>query len=231
MSTTNQHLRPEREKIELLLPWYVAGTLDDDERQRVQDFLEHDPELRSQLALIEEDRMETHFVNEALGAPSAGALSRLMDRIDAEAPMKVGAAAMASGLWQKVDQFIQDLTPSAVRWAAVAAAIMIFIQAVALGGLLTGNIGGSGYQTASGDPAAGTNVGTFALVKFADSAKSGQINELLAASGARIVDGPKPGGIYRVKISDTILPDAERDLAIEALAKDTNIITLVLPAE
>lgn len=230
MSTTNQYPRPEREEIELLLPWYVAGTLDDHERQRVQDFLEHDPELRSQLALIEEDRTETVFANEALDAPTAGSLSRLMDKIDAEVPGKVTPLAAAADLWKKVDRVIQELQPSAVRWAAVAAAVMIFVQAIALGGLLTGNIGGDNYRTASGDRGAGTTVGTFALVKFTDSATAGQISELLEETGAQIVGGPMPGNVYQVKISDDVLPEAAMERALKNFEKDAGIVSKVWPS-
>ncbi|MGI9387046.1 MAG: hypothetical protein ACR2OX_06415 [Methyloligellaceae bacterium] len=230
MSTTNDDRRSERAEIELLLPWYVAGTLDADDRQRVADYLERDDELRAQLALIEEDRSETQIANERLGMPSAGALARLMDRITDETPAKASAGGKAVGFWRKIDAFIEDLQPSAVRWAAVAAAVMIFVQAIALGGLLKTVEGGKGYQTASGESAA-KRQGTFALVNFSVSANAQQISELLAASGAQIVEGPKPGGMYRIKISATKLADAERDRAIEALARDTNIISLALPAE
>lgn len=231
MSTTNNNPRSERDEIELMLPWYVAGTLAPHERQRVAEYLAKDESLRVQLALIEEDRAETLLANEALGAPSAGALSRLMKRIDAETPAKAGVAAVAADFWQKAGRFFEDLSPGAVRWAAVAAVLVIFVQAIALGGLMTGGIGGARYQTASGDRIAGAQAGTFVLVKFAETANAGQINGLLARSGARIVDGPTPDGMYRIRISDKDLSEAARDSAIEALGDNPNIVTMVLSAD
>jgi len=231
MSMSNNNPRSERDEIELMLPWYVAGTLAPHERRRVADYLAKDESLRTQLALIEEDRAETLLANEALGAPSAGALSRLMNRIDAETPAKAGVAAVAAGLWQKAGQFLDELSPAAVRWAAVAAVAVIFVQAIALGGLLTGGIGGARYQTASGERVAGAQSGTFVLVKFAETANAGQINDLLARSGARIVDGPTPDGMYRIRISDKKLSEAAKQSAIEALEKSTDITVQVLPAE
>ena len=71
--------------------------------------------------------------------------------------------------------------------------------------------------------------GTVALVMFAPSATVEQVNTLLAASGASIVDGPKAGGIYKVRLSETVLPDAERDAVLEKLRSDP-LVQFVQPA-
>src|SRR5262249_56354239 len=66
----------ERDAIELLLPWYVGGTLDATDRRRVERYLAQHPEIRHQLDLIREERDQL-----AADAPPSGALNRLIARL------------------------------------------------------------------------------------------------------------------------------------------------------
>ncbi|MGI9383750.1 MAG: hypothetical protein ACR2PO_11405, partial [Methyloligellaceae bacterium] len=84
---TNEGKSPDagREDIEMLLPWYEAGTLDAADAERVAAYLEQHPEMSDQLTLFREEQDAAVVANEALGAPAAGALDRLMSSIEAEA--------------------------------------------------------------------------------------------------------------------------------------------------
>jgi anti-sigma-K factor RskA len=62
---------------EMLLPWYVAGTLDRHAARQVELALAHDVEVRRQCELVCEELTETIRLNESLGAPSARARERL----------------------------------------------------------------------------------------------------------------------------------------------------------
>jgi hypothetical protein len=63
--------------VEMLLPWYAAGTLSLHAARQVALALAHDVELRRQYELIREELTETIRLNESLGAPSARAGERL----------------------------------------------------------------------------------------------------------------------------------------------------------
>ena len=81
MSNNENHIA-EREAVEALLPWYESGQLDAEDTKRVEAYLSAHPDIASQLALVEEERIEAVQMNEARGTPAAGALDRLMETID-----------------------------------------------------------------------------------------------------------------------------------------------------
>ena len=59
----------ERWRLELLLPWYAAGTLSRSESDCVEKALAGDVELARRYALVLEELAETINLNEALGEP------------------------------------------------------------------------------------------------------------------------------------------------------------------
>ena len=76
--------RPERNEIEVLLPWYAAGTLGRCDADLVERALARDSELARRYDLLRQELEETIQLNEALGAPSARAMEKLFAAIDAE---------------------------------------------------------------------------------------------------------------------------------------------------
>jgi hypothetical protein len=215
-----------REEIEMLLPWYVGGTLDATDRHRVERYLAQHPELRRQLDLIREERHETIMANEALPTAPAGALERLL----------VSLPVRRSGLrrWLSESEALRALgllfgrsAPRAVRFAAYAAAVLLLAQGVAIAALILKTNGGS-YETAAGSEG---SEGLAFFIAFTDAAPSAAITGLLQDLEAHIVDGPKPGGIYRILVRTTDRsPSAEQALR-RRLAEQRDLVRLVLPAK
>ena len=81
MNTVKQS---EPGEIELLLPWYAAGTLSRSESDCVEKALAGDVELARRYALVLEELAETINLNEALGEPSASVAETLFAAIDVE---------------------------------------------------------------------------------------------------------------------------------------------------
>jgi hypothetical protein len=76
--------RKRRHEIEALLPWHAAGTLSRRDTQRVEQALAGDRELARRYELVRQELVETIYLNETLGAPSARAMEKLFAAIDAE---------------------------------------------------------------------------------------------------------------------------------------------------
>ena len=76
--------RPERQKLEKLLPWHAARTLSRREADLVERALAADTELARRYDLIRQELAETIHLNETLGAPSARATEKLFAAIEAE---------------------------------------------------------------------------------------------------------------------------------------------------
>jgi anti-sigma-K factor RskA len=215
----------DRREIEELLPWYAAGTLDADEAQQVAAALAGDPELRRRLALTREEMGEAVLDAELLGTPSPGALDKLMARIEAEPARRPGRAMSLLDIGGRLAAW---LSPPVLGWATAAAALLVVVQA----GILTTRLVPDApvqYSTASGPRA--TAAGSFALVAFQPDATAQAIAKLLEAKKASIVDGPRPGGLYKLRIGEAGMAKTDADKAIAALRAETGTVRLVLPAE
>jgi len=195
----------EPTEIETLLPWYAAGTLRRRDRQRVEDALRYDPALAHHADLVREELAETISFNESLGVPSARCMDRLMAAIDAEtvaARKRNSARAVAS----QFAAIIAGFSPRTLAFAASFAVAAIALQAFLLVSMATKPQ--TPFETASLSPTV-TGHGTFAMVRFAREASAGEITRFLEEYQATLVDGPKPGGFYRVRITMKTLAKEE----------------------
>jgi hypothetical protein len=217
------------DEAERLLPWRATGRLSPADRATLDAL--PGPELARRLAFAEEERAATAALIADLPEPSAAARAALFARIgalDAQKPEQRVTPTRAAGREGPLDRlaaWLAGLSPRALGLAAAAAALVVAVQAGALVAALVG--GGTRYEVASA-PGPGTSAGTFALVAFAPEATAARIDALLAARGATIVDGPRPGGLYRVRIAASLLAPAERDAALDAL-RASGIVRLAVP--
>ena len=217
----------EPDEIEALLPWHAAGTLSRDDAARVEAALARDHELARRYALVREELAETIRVNEALGAPSPRPLQRLMTRIDAEAATgRTGRGALAIGRW--LEGLLLRLSPRTLACSAVAAAIVILVQAGLLAALFVGPPGHS-YRTASVEQAAATP-GAYVLVGFVPQASAADVTKFLETHKASVVDGPRAGGLYRIRIGEGGLSRDELAKIIDRIQQESAVIRFAAPA-
>lgn len=224
--TMNEN-EPGRSAIEDLLPWHAAGTLSPREAAEVETALAADPELARRYDLVREEMAATIHLNETLGAPSPRAMSRLFAAIEAEgAPTPV----RSRNLGGRVAAFFAGLTPRQLAYASAAAALVIALQAGAIGLILSspGNPNTFHVASSGGGP---TTAGTFAIVRFAPGATAAGITAFLAAHQASIVGGPTSGGLYRVQIATTRLSADERQRLVSQLSAETAVIGFIAPAD
>lgn len=216
----------EPDEIEALLPWYEKGLLPPRDARRVQDYLERNPDRLRFLGLIREEMSETIEANERAGMPSPSALDRLMQAVETEArPSRAMRADAGPGFFAR----LLGLDRSAwLPVAGFAAALLILVQAAALGVLLWQ--GSEGSRLASGDPAVTIDAGNTVLVRFAETATAADISGLLRSFNAVIVDGPKPGGIYRLRISPQPLQPERREEILRQIRARSDIIAFAAPS-
>ena len=203
------------------MPWYVTGRLDAADTARVEIFLAAHPEMRRQLALVREEQEQSILASEAAGLPSRGALNRLMAAIARESQPR----AQVRGAWDRIAEFFAAPTPGGVRWAAAAAALLLLVQAAVIGSLLIDRRSDP-YQTASGKqaPAGGSTL----LVGFTDGATASAIAALLSEFDAQIVEGPKPGGMYRIRLTKApaTRPSGRKSCAV--CLRGSDVVKMVL---
>jgi anti-sigma-K factor RskA len=211
----------EPTEIETLLPWYAAGTLRRRDRQRVEDALRYDPALARHADLVREELAETISFNESLGVPSARCMDRLMAAIDAEttAARKRSSARAVAGQFAT---FIAGFSPRTLAFAASFAVAAIALQAFLLVSMATKSQ--APFENASLNPTV-TGHGTFAMVRFAREASAGEITRFLEEYQATLVDGPKPGGFYRVRITMKTLAKEELTRIVSRMRQERVVET------
>jgi hypothetical protein len=211
----------EPTEIETLLPWYAAGTLRRRDRQRVEDALRYDPALARHADLVREELAETISFNESLGVPSARCMDRLMAAIDAEA-VAARKRSSARAIAAQFSSFIAGFSPRTLAVAASFAVAAIALQAFLLVSMATKPQ--VSYETAGLNPTT-TGHGTFAMVRFAREASAGEITRFLEEYQATLVDGPKPGGYYRVRIAMKTLAKEELARIVSRMRQDRVVET------
>lgn len=237
MSTT-QDTGDAPEPIEALLPWYAAGTLDAADTAAVEKALADDAGLRAQLALIREDQAEAIHAAESITAPSARMAGTLFAAIDAERapasarhPTRQAPWLERFGAW--LGAWLAALTPRNLAFAALSAAALVALQAGIVAALMAARPPGATYDVASGpvNSVPGTTVsgGRSVLVAFEPAARLDQITALLAELNASIVEGPRAGGLFRLRFAAS--GDSAADAArLARLSNAKGIVRLVAPA-
>lgn len=229
MMTINE---TERRDIEALLPWHAAGTLSRRDAQRVEAAIEQDHDLARQFELVREELGETIHLNETLGAPSARAMERLLAGIEAE-----GAKTRRRRSFDFAAFVAERLTlfsPRTLAWSAVTAVLAIVLQAGLLAGLYINEPGSevpAAYRTASAPTRSMGSVGSYALIGFAPQASAADVTKFLDDHKATVVDGPKPGGLYRIRLSMTVLPKADLARIVKQMQDDSKIVRFVAATE
>jgi anti-sigma-K factor RskA len=207
---------PERQDIEALLPWHAAGTLNRRDSVRVEQALASDRELARRFELVREELNETIHLNESLGAPSARAMEKLFAAIEAEGPVSRRTTFDFAG---RIAGFLSGLAPRTVAWSAAAAALAILVQAAVLTTVVIKEQS-QGHQLAS---SAGGDQ-PLAVVRFVPKASASDITRFLGAHHAVIVDGPKKGSLYNIRLN---LPKAEVANVVKRMQAESKIVEFI----
>jgi hypothetical protein len=117
-------------------------------------------------------------------------------------------------LGSRVAKFEAAFGRGTVVWLIGAAVLAIIVQAAVTTVRVAQET--AGYQTASA-PAEGAIV----AVRFAAQASMADVTRFLDAYGASLVEGPRPGNLYRLRLGDTTLPPSELTKVVSRMAQET----------
>ena len=104
---------------------------------------------------------------------------------------------------------------------AAAACLLLVVQS----GIIVSMLGGGGFETASGPGEAAS--GPAMIVQFAPGADIANVSAFLDQAGARIADGPLPGGLYRLEFGAA--EERSLDELTALLRGQPDLFVLVLP--
>ena len=198
MNTAKQS---EPSEIELLLPWYAAGTLDHHESQQVERALANDPELAARYEWVRAELAQETHVSEAAGEPSGRDVKTLFAKIDA---LPRPRSRSSIDLGARIAEFLAALSPRTLAWSAMAAVLAIVLQAGFLAGFVLKEKSPGGYETAS-VPANVSGEGSYVLLRFQPQASAADVANFLETNKLSIVGGPSAGGRSTTAVSQSDL--------------------------
>ncbi|MBL4621867.1 MAG: hypothetical protein JKY89_05665 [Immundisolibacteraceae bacterium] len=170
--------------IELLLPFYVNGTLDEQETKQVGQALAENKDLQEELVYLQ--NLQTHVRQQKNeNSPSEFGLKRLQRVLQKEQHLNEDR------------QQLEMMSSAKNRWqyGAIAACLMLVVLTV------TDMKTDTDYQAAGGTAISQHN-GIVASVSFSPNVTEQQIRKLLLESHVFIVDGPSALGVYKLVIVD-----------------------------
>jgi len=178
-----------REFLELL-PFYVNGTLDVQQRGRIDAYLAAHPaaqgELTFQAALRDEVRASVPQADSRVG------LDRILRGMETGADVRVG---MRFRSW--VDRALGWIPSANMAPAFAAACMVVVVQAAVLAGLMLRQ--DEGYDTLRGGGVAGREEAVVQVLFRPDTPES-ELRSLVRQVEGRIVDGPSDLGFFHVGI-------------------------------
>ena len=226
--TTMSERADDRQEIENLLPWHAAGTLSRRDAERVERALAGDQELARRLDLVREELAETIHLNESLGAPSARALEKLFAAIDAEGAT-LRRPSFSFDLRTRVSEFFAGFAPRTLALASGAAALVILLQAGVIGSMALKSPT-TPYGTASVDREAPVD-SLDLFINFVPQATTDDVTKFLRDHSARIVDGPKALGTYKVRFTVSGTPKDELTRVVNEMKQNRNIVASEFEAD
>ena len=211
---------------QVLLPWYVNGTLDADERAQVEAHLADCAACRHEAQSLR--AFGAAYARDGAGAADAEtALARLSERLDAavDTPeasdtdaraigpgsprgglQREGAAPGASVQGRAARRPPRRFLSSVERaapWASIAGVVMLGLVML----LRTGASDEPRYRTLGTGDSAPANAARMAVV-FDENVSEGRLRGIVQAIGARIVDGPTATGAYVLETPRSAQRDA-----------------------
>jgi anti-sigma-K factor RskA len=224
MTTLNKEA-PERQDLEALLPWHAAGTLARHDSERVERALVNDRDLALQYDLVREELNETIHLNELLGAPSSRCMEKLFAAIEAEgvkAPVR-----RSFDFAGRISEFMSGFSARTLAWSASAAVVAIVAQAAVLTTVAIKDQGPAGFEPASYRSIEDALV----VIRFVPQATLGDITKFLDAHHAAVVDGPKKGQLYsiRLPVSGTDKPQMAK--FVQRMQAESKIVEFIAAKE
>lgn len=195
-----------RDEMEMLLPFYLNGSLEGTELEAIEEWLASDPAAMAALGEAEAEFSGTAAANEAI-RPPADALSRFAKALDAEAgpPRGPAASSWLAQAWSRLMAL-----PAGIAWAAAA---VLLALVVTQSFVQTGNRDGDFEIAGSDDDLAKM---PFALVKFKPDAKLSDIVAFLDQNQLTIAGGPTADGVFRLGVPAKTAADYQKLLGLIA---------------
>ena len=222
-----ESIEPTTHQQATLLPWYLADTLDHQEKLEVEAHLNSCETCQTELDEMKRTRIAVKAAVSEREGPSPAVLTQVMARIREEKASTQQASVPVSqetpSIWGQIEAWFQNLF--AMPWVPVLATMLIVGQSA----LLFTNLGDK-PDSINREPviergvpqAPAPSKSSKLQVEFVESATHDQIQALLRQIDAQIIRGPSSEGSYILEIPTNDLTEIHNSL--QALRTQSEII-------
>ena len=208
-----------------LLPWYVNGTLNDDEREYVEKHLDDNPTYKHQVSFLTGLREEIQRT--ATVAPMDIGLARTLQKIAAQSKAERPKFSVLRGLGRWLRTLIDG--QKYLRPAFALGVAFIAIQAVTVGYFVSGR--DSEFSEIRSRKYVPAEAGPFIKISFTPEAKEADIRFLLIQMQASIVGGPSHLGDYYLYLKPARLDWAAQQLRKSPIVDSVTVMAVLPPAK
>jgi anti-sigma factor RsiW len=202
------------QEVQLLLPWYGAGTLDEAETAMVEAHLGDCAECRAELE--QEPALKAALASTSPDVEDSWSSLRAQVLRTRPAPRRTRRPWVAAGR--------RLVRPEGLKWVVAAQfAALVVLAVAALPDAPGAPAQRQGAYRALGEAPSGRAGNVLAM--FKPDASVASMRRSLDASGARLVDGPTPAGAYLLEV-----PGGESGRPLASLRGDPNV-TMAEPIE
>jgi hypothetical protein len=212
-----------RTQFDELLPFYVNGTLGEDERPLVEQWLREHPSAEIELRWARSLQQQLH--EDVVAVSSEVGLERALQRIRAERPTekpKAAPAVMVSPL-QRARDWLASLVPQPMRGPVLAGALaVVALQGVVIASLMSERDEWDAIR--SPKPSVIAESGPYLKVNFKADAREADIRLLLIGVQGSLAAGPGQLGDYYVRIPKAQFAAATTQLQASAIVEGVSVV-------
>ena len=203
-----------------LLPFYVNGTLNAEDRAWVDDYLREHPGAAAELRWYQS--LRTRLQEDAPAVSSEVGLDRAIQRIRTEGPTPVlPRRAAAPGWWERARDFVASVVPQPVLRPALAAALaVVALQAV----VIVQMAGEDESSQLRSVPGSAVEQGPYLKLNFKPDAREADIRLLLVEVQGTLAAGPGQLGDYYVRVPPARLEAAQQAMRASSIVDGVAVV-------
>lgn len=216
----------EHREVDLLLPWYVNGTLSVEEAERVERYLLLCPFCQKEMEGLRGIQSAVIRSGAEIPEPSPHAIDQVLHRIAAEERLReVERQVRREAFWDRVrSYFVAPL--SGLRPVPVLALLVIVLQFGAIAWLVGRDSLDREYRTLS-LPEVQVSPRPRVVIIFQEEAPQKAIQELILSLQGSIVKGPTPQGAYVVEIGKPLASPEELEKLVQEIRAKRSLVKFV----
>lgn len=222
--TDRHETTKDEDRFDELLPWYVNGTLPQDERTWMDAFVQAHPEANARYRV--ERTLAATLQEEAAAVPADLGFAKLMQRVRQEQP----AAPTKAGFLQRMNEALGEFFAGFRLTPAMGTAFAVILaQAGIIGALMLGDGAREAdrereyAQTRSID-ALSVMAGPFLRINFKPDTRESDMRLALVSVGGTLVGGPSQLGDYFVKVPRDRIEKARSELRANDIIESVDLI-------